>query len=50
MRRSLSLARETLTDLTPADLGAVDGGAVPITDTCHTFPVLVCLSYPHCTA
>ena len=50
MRRSLTLARETLTDLTPADLASVDGGAVPITDTCRTVDVKMCLSYPHCTA
>lgn len=54
MRRSLTLNRETLTDLSAADLDAV-AGAGRYTDPCSiqecpTVPLGPCLSAPHCTA
>jgi len=36
VRRRLSLSRETLTDLTPADLAAVNAAAQAITPDCRT--------------
>lgn len=39
MKRSLSLTRESLADLTAEDLGAVAGAAAP------TLPVQGCLAY-----
>ena len=53
MRRSLSLAKETLTELTPVELSGVAGGAItpacPTWDDCrvptdHCVSVLDCLS------
>lgn len=38
MRRRLTLSRETLPDLTPADLAAVQGAALP------TLEVFLCLT------
>ena len=40
MKRTLSLRREALTELSGADLGAVAGGALPSGPTC---PLQTCL-------
>ena len=50
MRRTLTLAKETLTELTPGELGDVAGGATP---TCPTFdgcylPTDFCVSALDC--
>jgi hypothetical protein len=55
MRRSLTLKRETLTELPTTALANVAGAAERPTDPCSvqecpTLPLGPCLSFPHCTA
>jgi hypothetical protein len=46
MRRTLSLSKETLSELTPRELGDVAGGA--ITPACPNLPTQFCVSLLDC--
>ena len=48
MRRTLALKKETLTDLTPAELGQVAGGA--LTPRCPTFEPGCRIPTDHCVS
>jgi len=45
MKRTLSLRRETLAQLTANDLTAVGGAVQQATPGCPTWPVLDCMSW-----
>jgi hypothetical protein len=48
--RRLALAKETLAELSPAELGAVVGAATTLTGVYPTLPYRACLSeYVDCT-
>jgi hypothetical protein len=48
--RRLALAKETLAELTPAELGAVVGAGTILTGVYPTLPYRACLSeYVNCT-
>jgi hypothetical protein len=42
MKRTLALKKETLTELSPGDLGRIVGGTTPVTRTCALLTFFPC--------